>query len=56
MQEQVERTGDRPRPQLASSLETAWPLPHDTYVTDGFPELLTRLSLVSAHVAKAKKD
>ena len=27
-------------------LRTAWPLPRDTFITDGIPELLTRLSLV----------
>jgi hypothetical protein len=27
-------------------LRASWPVPRDTYITDGIPELLTRLALV----------
>lgn len=31
---------------LAASLRSAWTLPNDTFITDGFPLLLTRLGLI----------
>ena len=38
--------GPSPRRQVTRTLRDAWPLPRDTYITDGIPELLTRLALV----------
>lgn len=35
-----------PNEAVVRSLHRAWPPPRDTYITEGFPELLTRLALV----------
>lgn len=48
MKQSDRRQGATPNEAVAQSLHTAWPLPRDTYITDGFPELLTRLALVPA--------
>ena len=37
--------------QLALSLDSVWRVPVDTFITDGMPDLLTRLSLIPYEAA-----
>lgn len=39
---------------ISSALRAAWPLPNDTFITEGLPELMTRLSLMPYSIASAE--